>query len=427
MPRKASQQSSYLLSTPTPLSGTRGWVILQQQSFPLLRQGVVPSAVLKASSALVGFLLAPEPALAQAVPAAPTLTATGRNGQVALSWLKPPGTITGYKLRYSKTSTRDSATWAAITPSVGVAGHIVTGLDNGSEYSFQMRAMNASGDGTATAWVTATPFTAALEVTPEDKQVTLNWSVSGSTGSAPWVYRQKKGAGSYGSWQSAGARTARRKTVTGLENGSAYTFQVAVKSGSTYIFQSNEVSATPVAAATAGVTLSKSELTVNEGSTGVYTVKLATDPGGTVTVSPTSADPGAASVLPSSLTFTSTTYSTAQTVTVTGESDTDTTNETVNITHGVSGYGSVTSGGTVAVTVTDTTIKPPTGLSVDPGPDRLYLSWTAPVDANRTGWQGTPWSIGILSRWQHRDRVGRVECHQRSQHHQLHHHRGNDQ
>ena len=32
-------------------------------------------------------------------------------------------------------------------------------------------------------------------------------------------------------------------------------------------------------------------------------------------------------------------------------------------------------------------IKPPTGLTIVPGPDRLYLSWTAPTDANRTGWR----------------------------------------
>ena len=182
--------------------------------------------------------------------------------------------------------------------------------------------------------------TTTLTVTPGDKQVTLNWSIT-TPPNASWVYRQKKGTGNYGEWQHAGRTTDRSRTVTGLENGSAYTFQVALRVLSTILFQSNEVSATPVAATTAGVTLSRSELTVSEGSTGVYTVKLATDPGGTVTVSPTSADPGAASVSPSSLTFTSSTYNTAQTVTVTGESDTDTTNETVNITHGVSGYSGV--------------------------------------------------------------------------------------
>ena len=364
-------------------------ILLAQQSFPLLRQGVVPAAMLKASSALAGFLLASQPALAQTTPAAPTgFIVTGSNGRVVLTWTKPPGTITGYKLRYSKTSTRDSATWAAITTGdagINLRSYTVTGLDNGAEYSFQVRAVNANGDGTATGWVTATPFTTVLTVTPGDKQVTLNWSISGSN-ILPWAYRQKKGAGSYGSWQSAGARTARSKTITGLENGSAYTFQVAVNHSGTYTLQSNEVSATPTAAATPGVTLSKSELTVNEGSTGVYTVKLATDPGGTVTVSPSSADPGAVSVSPSSLTFDSSSYSTAQTVTVTGESDADTTNESVNITHGVSGYGSVTSGGTVAVTVTDTTTPAsapaaPTGLVGSVRNGGVRLRWTKPSGA----------------------------------------------
>ena len=40
-----------------------------------------------------------------------------------------------------------------------------------------------------------------------------------------------------------------------------------------------------------------------------------------------------------------------------------------------------------ATPVAPVVIKPPTGLTIVPGPDRLYLSWTAPTDANRTGWR----------------------------------------
>ena len=250
-------------------------------------------------------------------------------------------------------------------------------------------------------------ITITLSATAGDGQVTLSWNTSRahttSEAITGWSYVQKKGTGNYGDYQAIpGGESKRSHTVTGLENGSQYTFKVIRRQDLPPALRgvvpdeldpfSSEVSATPVA--TAGVTLSKSELTVNEGSTGVYTVKLATDPGGTVTVSPTSADPGAASVSPSSLTFTSSTYSTAQTVTVTGESDTDTTNETVNITHGVSGYGSVTSGGTVTVTVTDTTTpvstpKPakPTGLSASAGAGQVDLSWDDPSDSSITKYQ----------------------------------------
>ena len=61
-------------------------------------------------------------------PAAPTgLSATAGNGQVALSWTKPTGSITGYKLRYARTGARDSASWVAIGSSgANTESHTVT-------------------------------------------------------------------------------------------------------------------------------------------------------------------------------------------------------------------------------------------------------------------------------------------------------------
>ena len=52
-------------------------------------------------------------------------------------------------------------------------------------------------------------------------------------------------------------------------------------------------------------------------------------------------------------TFTPSNWDTAQTVSVTGVQDDDANNETVTVSHSVSGYGSVTSAHSVMVTVTD--------------------------------------------------------------------------
>ena len=114
---------------------------------------------------------------------------------------------------------------------------------------------------------------------------------------------------------------------------------------------------------TAGVSLSTAMLTVSEGSSGVYTVTLNTDPDGPVTITPTSGDGGAVGVSPASLTFTTSDWDMAQTVTVTGVEDDDANNETVTIRHSVSGDGSVTAAGAVTVTVTDTDTA---GVSVSP-------------------------------------------------------------
>ena len=79
-----------------------------------------------------------------------------------------------------------------------------------------------------------------------------------------------------------------------------------------------------------------------------------------MTVTPSSGDTGAATLSPSSLTFTSGNWKTAQTVTVLGEEDDDN-DETVAISHSVSGY--VTTAADVSVTVSDNDTA---GVSVSP-------------------------------------------------------------
>ena len=93
-------------------------------------------------------------------------------------------------------------------------------------------------------------------------------------------------------------------------------------------------------------------LSLNEGETSAYTLVLETPPPGNVTITPTSGDSGAVSMSPASLTFTPSNWDTPRTVTVTGVNDDDAT-ETVTIRHSVSGYGAVSVGAVVTVTVND--------------------------------------------------------------------------
>ncbi len=82
-----------------------------------------------------------------------------------------------------------------------------------------------------------------------------------------------------------------------------------------------------------GLVFSETSLNLYEDETAEYTVKLDAEPSADVTVAIASGDTGAATVSPASLTFTSTTWSTAQTVTVTGVQDGDTNDEALAITH----------------------------------------------------------------------------------------------
>ena len=101
------------------------------------------------------------------------------------------------------------------------------------------------------------------------------------------------------------------------------------------------------------ITLSASSVSVTEGGTGTYTVRLKDQPTGNVTVTVSSGDSGAVTASPASLTFTTGNYSTTQTVTLTGAQDADGADETVTITHTASGGGITGETATLTATVTD--------------------------------------------------------------------------
>lgn len=103
-----------------------------------------------------------------------------------------------------------------------------------------------------------------------------------------------------------------------------------------------------------GVTVLPTRLTVEEGAETTYTIVLDSQPAANVTITPTSDNTQAATVS-AALTFTTGNWNTAQIVTVTGvqENNADAADESLSITHMVSGYGSVTTAADVQVTVND--------------------------------------------------------------------------
>ena len=162
---------------------------------------------------------------------------------------------------------------------------------------------------------------------------------------------------------SANWDTAQEFTVTGVASSdSTATITITnTASGSGYEDVSASVSVT---VRVAGLILSEDAVTVTEASgaehTDTYTVGLETQPTGTVTVAVASSDTAAAMVNPTRLTFTTSDWSTAQTVTVTGVDDfTDNAADkrTVTISNHSSGAG-YSAAATVTVTVTDDDAAP---------------------------------------------------------------------
>ena len=128
---------------------------------------------------------------------------------------------------------------------------------------------------------------------------------------------------------------------------------------------------------TAGIVLTPTTLRVTEGSSATYTVELSTQPSGQVTVTVGGASGTDLSVVSGgSLTFTDSTWNTAQTVEVRADEDDDASNDSATLTHTGSGadYGSVTKGLPVTITDSDTAgiVLTPTTLRVTEGSSATY-------------------------------------------------------
>ena len=128
------------------------------------------------------------------------------------------------------------------------------------------------------------------------------------------------------------------------------------------------------AGAQPAVDVDMDSLSVNEGATVSYRVKLHTNPGGAVTVTPQSGDSTRLTV-PGALSFNTGNWSNWRTVTLSSLVDADLTDDDVTVTHTVSGYGSVTTAPSVTVSIIDggagVTVNP-TALSVNEGANGSY-------------------------------------------------------
>ena len=218
---------------------------------------------------------------------------------------------------------------------------------------------------------------ASLNAIPGNKQVTLKWTDKFNLYIEKWQYRQKSAGGSWGSWtdiSSAYAPQQRRHTVSSLTNDTEYTFQIrsyitgadsdgdgaddAEPNG--YSEPSDEAKATPKDPEV-NVTIEPDAITMTEGKTWYYIVRLNSQPAGNVIVTPRSNPSGVVnlgsinsqgSFLNSPvLIFSTSNWDTFQTVKVTSQVDSDTEDKSVTISHTLSGasYGATPSDVTVTV------------------------------------------------------------------------------
>ena len=129
------------------------------------------------------------------------------------------------------------------------------------------------------------------------------------------------------------------------DTGSPASYSVATPASAMVTVQDND---------TRGVKVSATALTVNEGTTGTYTVVLDSQPTANVTVTPSRTGSTDVTFSPATLTFTALNWNTVQPVTVTAAQDSDAVDDSATISHAVTGgdYVGVTVE-SVVVTVDD--------------------------------------------------------------------------
>ena len=200
---------------------------------------------------------------APTAPGAPAgVTATAGNGSATVTWTAPANggsPITSYTVTPFIGST--AQTPVTVTGSPPATSTTVTGLTNGTAYTFTLTATNAVGTGAASAASNAvTPAAptvpgapAGVTATAGNQSATVSWSAPANGGSPITSYTVTPYLAGVAqtATQVSGSPPATTANVTGLTNGSSYTFAVSATNAiGTGPASSPSPPVTPTAAAT---------------------------------------------------------------------------------------------------------------------------------------------------------------------------------
>ena len=175
---------------------------------------------------------------------------------------------------YYKHTTPDDGSCSTQAVPAGTSSKAVTGLDSNTAYTFAAYSDSGCSSelASASSWATLPPkpATPTLTVNVGDGKVTLTSSVGGGSAAlTKWQYKKKKDSGDYDAdWTdiSSTSKTLSH-TVTGLIDGSAYTFKVRARNASGFGAVSDESGdATPQAVALSADTATADGMTLTIGS-----------------------------------------------------------------------------------------------------------------------------------------------------------------
>ena len=301
-------------------------------------------------------------------PSAPRdLTITVRDGGAILNWSAPAttgATISDYRIFRGTSSGAEE--YLGHTGDGSIRTFNDSGLIDGQTYYFQVSAVSLAGEGSRCSEATAIPTgppTAPrdLQATAGDAQVILEWSAPSSNGGATVDY--------YIVYQNGGDVlhiTSTYATVTGLNNGVAYSFAVSAHNSASAGTLSPAVSATPELSITvpgipAGVTA-----TPGDSQLSISWLAPSSDGGAAIDYYLVYVN----GVVRSE-------HYTTNYATVTGLTNDRSYGFTVAA-HNSAGLGSQSSTGTATPSQAPTVPGIPNGLTATPGNAQVSLSWTVP-------------------------------------------------
>jgi titin len=332
--------------------------------------------------------------IAPDVPSAPTNVSatTNPNGSVTVNWTDPTANgspITGYSIIPNPSCV--GCSYTSLTGPALTSG-TVSGLSPGTGYTFTVTATNGVGTGSASApsnGVTAPNVPGVptgVTATANPGSASVSWAAPSSGGSPITGYVVTPYLGASPQTPQTFVSTATTETVTGLTNGTAYTFTVAAINGvgtggqsspSALVTPATVPGAPTVVTATAGIRSASVSWTAPPSNGSPITGYVVTPYIGS-TAQPTQ------------------TFNAGTTQTVTGLSNGQTYTFKVAAINGVGTGNQSTASGSVTLPNTPGAPGTPTGFPLSLG--RSTLTWTTPSNGGSpiTGYVVTPYINGVV-------------------------------